>query len=323
MKKKAVITGVNGQDGSYLAEFLLNRGYEVHGISKPVKNQAKINAHHNVRHLLREDNFFTHFIDVTNDLELIDLMAKIQPDEIYHMAAQSHTPKSFEDPWETFHVNVKSVITLLEFVRQKKHKTKFFFAASSELFGDAVETPQNENTKFNPRSPYGVTKICGYYLTKIYREKYSIFSCSGIFFSHESPRRSEVFVTKKITSTVAKIKNGIETELRLGNLDTKRDWGFSKDFVEAAWLMMQQDIPIDYVIGTGETHTIKEFVEEAFSYVGLDWRDYVVVDTEFFRSSEKNPWLADTRKAQKELGWSPKTSFKQLVKIMMDSELYR
>jgi GDPmannose 4,6-dehydratase len=252
---------------------------------------------------------------------MTDLFMALAPDEIYHFAAQSNTVKSFENEWETFETNTKSTVVLLSLIREHKPETRFFLAASSELFGDAVESPQNELTPFNPNSPYGISKVTSFYITKLYREKYGLFACSGICFSHESPRRTEIFVTRKITSTVAKIKYGLATQLRVGNLETRRDWGFSGDFVIAIWSMLQQSKPADYVIGTGENHTILEFIEKAFHYVDLDWQDYVVIDPTYYRPSEKNQWLADISKAKKDLNWQPTVSLDELVEMMMVEDI--
>lgn len=320
-KKIAIITGVTGQDGSYLAELLLANGYEVHGLVRSFQLGNPDKALSNILHLRENPLFRIHSGDVTDNQMLTKFVREVQPDEIYHLAAQSNTPKSFENAWDTFQTNTQSTLSLLSIIKEVRPVARFYFAASSELFGDAVESPQNEKTPFNPNSPYGISKIAGFYLTKLYRKKHSLFACSGICFSHESPRRADIFVTKKITSTVARIKYGLANELRLGNLETKRDWGFSGDFVEAIWGMLQQDQPDDYVIGTGENHSIKEFVERAFAYVGLDWEKYVVTDPAFFRPAETNPWLADISKAKRVLGWKPKTSFDDLIAMMMESDI--
>lgn len=320
-RKIALITGITGQDGSYLAELLLDKGYEVHGIVRPEIKHGSAPYTENIAHLNGLSNFILHSCDITHDLELADCFKEVLPDEIYHLAAQSNTPMSFIKEWDTFETNIRSTLTLLTLIKEYKPLARFYFAASSELFGDAIETPQNEETVFNPNSPYGISKVAGYYLTKLYREKYSLFACSGICFSHESPRRPDIFVTRKITSTVAKIKFGVAKELRIGNLETKRDWGFSGDFVLAIWQMLQQDRPEDYVIGTGVNYSIKEFIEKAFEYVGLDWRNYVVSDPLFYRPQEKNSWLADITKAKQKLGWEPKFSFKMLVETMVDNDL--
>ncbi|MDP3091297.1 MAG: GDP-mannose 4,6-dehydratase [Nitrospira sp.] len=320
-KKVAVITGVNGQDGSYLAELLLGKGYAVHGLLRPPSIGESGNSFSNIGHLLLSPQLTLHHVDITDENSLKKVVYAIEPSEIYHLAAQSHTPKSFENPWGTFQANTHSTLSLLSVIKDVMPRVRFYFAASSELFGDAVESPQSEVTPFNPNSPYGISKIAGYYLTKLYRRKYSIFACSGICFSHESPRRANIFVTRKITLTAARIKYGLAEKLVLGNLETKRDWGYSGDFVEAIWAMLQQDLPDDYVIGTQENHTIQEFVERAFAYAGLDWKRYVVVDPQLYRPAEATPWLADTTKARRHLGWKPKTSFSELVTMMMDSDL--
>jgi GDPmannose 4,6-dehydratase len=320
-RKVALITGVTGQDGSYLAELLLQKGYEVHGFVRPYESSNRTSALASIAHLLEEPHLHLHNCDVIDSQGLTDYFRNILPDEIYHLAAQSNTPKSFVDEWGTFQTNTHSTLSLLSIIREVKPHARFYFAASSELFGDAVESPQNEQTPFNPNSPYGISKIAGFYLTKLYREKHSLFACSGICFSHESPRRPDIFVTRKITSTVARIKFGLASELRLGNLETKRDWGFSGDFVHAIWAMLQQDKPDDYVIGTGENHSIREFVVKAFAYAGLDWEKYVVSDPVYYRPAERNSWLADTSKAKSTLKWSPKVSFNSLVEMMMENDI--
>ncbi|ALA59893.1 GDP-mannose 4,6-dehydratase [Nitrospira moscoviensis] len=320
--KIAVITGVNGQDGSYLAEFLLAKGYEIHGFVRPIsQKQATSNEFINIRHLVGLPQLTVHHVDVADEKSLKKTICEIGPSEIYHLAAQSHTPKSFEDSWGTFQTNTQSTLAILSLIKDRMPSAKFYFAASSELFGDAVESPQNEHTPFNPISPYGISKVAGFYLTKLYRKKYSIFACSGICFSHESPRRGEIFVTRKITSTAARIKYGLAEKVFLGNLETRRDWGYSGDFVEAIWAMLQHRSPDDYVIGTEENHTIQEFVERVFDYLGLDWKRHVVVDPSLYRPAETNPWLADATKARRILGWSPKTSFKELIKMMIENDL--
>ena len=322
-KKIALISGISGQDGSYLAELLLTKGYMVHGVVRPQINNTKLINFENIESIRNHLNLTLHECDILNVRGMTDLFMTIAPDEIYHFAAQSNTVKSFDNEWETFETNTKSTVVLLSLIREHKPETRFFLAASSELFGDAVESPQNELTPFNPNSPYGISKVASFYMTNLYREKYGLFACSGICFSHESPRRTEIFVTRKITSTVAKIKYGLATELRVGNLETRRDWGFSGDFVIAIWSMLQQSKPADYVIGTGENHTILEFIEKAFNYVDLDWQDYVVIDSTYDRPSEKNHWLADISKAKIELNWQPKVSFDELVEMMMAKDIER
>lgn len=319
--KVALITGVTGQDGSYLSELLLEKGYMVHGVVRPFQPENMDHALSNILHLLNIPQFKVHCCDVTDSKTLSNYVREILPHEIYHLAAQSNTPKSFLDEWGTFETNTQSTLSLLATIKEVSPNTRFYFAASSELFGDAVESPQNERTPFNPNSPYGISKIAGFYLTKLYREKYKLFACSGICFSHESPRRGEIFVTRKITSTVARIKHGMAKELRLGNIETKRDWGFSGDFVRAIWGMLQQVEPGDYVVGSGENHSIREFVEQAFAYVNLDWAKYVVLDPKYYRPAETIAWLADASKAQHVLGWRPKISFDELVAMMMENDL--
>ena len=319
--KKAFITGITGQDGSYLAELLLSKGYEVHGLDRRVAFENSTQRYSRINHLLLDNKVNLHYGDITDYPTLWKLIFKIQPDEIYHLAAQSHVKVSFEDEFGTFKNNIGGTHFILSVIKELKPDCKFYFAASSEMFGQVKSSPQDENTPFNPVSPYGISKVAGFELTKMYREAYKIFGCSGIFFNHESPRRGSEFVTRKITATAAKIKLGMEKELRLGNLEAKRDWGFAGDYVEAMWLMLQQEKPDDYVIGTGENHTVKEFVEVAFGVLGLDWQKYVVVDENFFRPLEVHALLANPEKAKKKLGWEPKTKFDDLVKIMVEDDL--
>jgi len=322
-KKVALITGITGQDGSYLAELLLLKGYWVHGVVRAKSQISEKSILENIENIQNHSNLKLHECSIVDEGSISELFNMVMPDEVYHLAAQSNTVRSFNNEWDTFETNTKSTVLLLSIILKFKPNTKFYFAASSELFGDAIESPQNEFTTFRPNSPYGISKLAGFYMTKLYREKYSLFVCSGLCFSHESPRRSEIFVTRKITSTVAKIKYGIEKELRLGNLETKRDWGYSGDFVRAIWSMLQQSKPADYVIGTGKNHTVLEFVEKAFKYVDLDWREYVVSDPTYFRPSEKNHWLADISKAKKDLNWEPEVSFEDLLKMMMEKDIER
>lgn len=317
--KKALITGIIGQDGSYLAEFLLAKDYEVHGLVRCV---AAENPEHRFS---RFNSFFKkvklHHGDITDYPTLWKLVYEIKPDEIYHLAAQSQIKVSFEDEFSTFRTNTNSTHYLLSAIKDLKPDARFYFAATSEMFGDIKVSPQNENTPFNPVSPYAISKLTSYCLTRMYREAYKIFACSGIFFNHESPRRGFEFVTRKITRTATRIKFGLEKELRLGNLDAKRDWGFAGDYVEAIWLMLQQTYPEDFVIGSGETHTVQEFVEVAFEALDLDWRKYVVVDPAFMRPLEKVEIKADITKAKTKLGWSPKIQFKELVRMMVKEDL--
>jgi GDPmannose 4,6-dehydratase len=321
--KVALITGILGQDGSYIAELLLGKGYTVHGLARPEINKDSRDKHDKIEGIINNKNFFLHHINIIDLKAITDLFITISPDEVYHFAAQSSVIKSFDNEWNTFEINTKSTVLLLGVIREYRPETRFFLAASSEMFGDAIETPQNELTPFNPNSPYGVSKVASYYITKIYREKYALFACSGICFNHESSRRTENFVTRKITSTVAKIKYGLANELRVGNLETRRDWGYSGDFVVAIWLMLQQSKPDDYVIGTGVNHSILEFIEKAFKYVDLDWRDYVVFDQDLFRPSEKNHWLADISKAKIDLNWQPTVTFDTLIEMMMLKDIER
>ena len=309
---KALITGITGQDGSYLSEFLLSKGYEVFGIERRVAMEDQENRH-------RIDLPAQIFpCDITNYASVFAAVQKVMPDEIYHLAAQSDVGHSFKDPFQTMDTNVMGTLNILEAMRVLVPKCKFYFAASSEMFGSSPG-PQNEETPFNPRSPYGVSKLAGFHLTKNYREQ-GMFCCSGILFNHESPRRGKEFVTRKITSTLKKIVEGKEKRLVLGNLNAKRDWGFAGDYVGAMWLMLQNDVPDDYVIATGETHTIKEFLEEAFRLRGLDWEDYVEQDDKFIRPTDVNLLQGDYSKAFMKLGWAPRPKFKELVKMMVDAE---
>ncbi len=317
--KKALITGITGQDGSYLAELLLKKGYEVHGIVRRVALEDATGRMGRLSHIL--DKLKLHAGSLESYASLFKIVQEIKPDEFYHLAAQSFVSYSFEDEFSTINTNINGTHYALSAVRASAPKCRFYFAASSEMFGLVHETPQRETTVFHPRSPYGISKVAGYDLARNYREAYGFFACSGILFNHESPRRGFEFVTRKITSTVARIKLGLADELRLGNLDAKRDWGFSGDYVEAMWMMLQQKEPVDYVIGTGEAHSVKEFVSLAFDAVGLDWEKYVKVDQKFFRPAEVNILLADYSKAKNELGWKPKTLFKDLVKMMVDSDM--
>ncbi|MCX7940612.1 MAG: GDP-mannose 4,6-dehydratase [Endomicrobia bacterium] len=319
--KKALITGITGQDGSYLAEFLLTKGYEVHGIVRRVALEDPEHRLWRIKHI--KDKLILHCGSLESYASIFSIVEKVQPDECYHLAAQSFVSYSFEDEFSTINANINGTMFVLSALKEKAPKCKFYFAGSSEMFGLAKETPQNENTPFHPRSPYGVSKVAGFYMTMNYREAYNMFCCSGILFNHESPRRGFEFVTRKITDTVAKIKAGLAKELRLGNLEAKRDWGFAGDYVEAMWLMLQQDEPDDYVIATGETHSVKEFAELAFSYVGLNWEDYVVIDPQHYRPAEVFELCGDYSKARKKLGWYPKVKFEELVRMMLKSDLER
>ncbi len=321
MGKKALITGVTGQDGSYLAEFLLERGYEVHGVIRRSSsfNTGRINhipfdPHETKAHLR------LHFGDMTDSGSVHSLIARIQPDEIYNLAAQSHVRVSFDQPIYTSEVVAIGTANLLEAIRQIELPTRFYQAGSSEMFG-AATPPQNETTPFKPRSPYACAKVFAHHLTVNYREAYNIFACNGILFNHESPRRGETFVTRKVTRGVTRISVGLQEKLYLGNLAAKRDWGYAPDYVQVMWLMLQQNQPDDYVIATGETHPVQEFVEKAFSLLGLDWQEHVEVDPRYFRPTEVDVLQGDASKAREKLGWKPSVTFAQLVEIMVNEDL--
>ncbi len=319
--KKAIITGVTGQDGSYLTELLLEKGYEVHGLMRRASTFTTERLDHLYVDPHKKPNFLLHFGDLSDSSSIGSLIREIQPDEFYNLGAQSHVRVSFDIPEYTSDVDALGVLRCLEAIRKSSPQTKFYQASSSEMFGKATEIPQNENTSFYPRSPYGVSKVYGYWITKNYRESYDMHTSNGILFNHESPRRGETFVTKKITEAISRIKYGLQDTLFLGNLDAKRDWGYAKDYVEAMWLMLQQEKGDDYVIATGETHSVKEFLEEAFSYAKLNWQDYVKIDKKYFRPAEVDLLLGDASKAKKQLGWVPKTKFKELVKLMVDADM--
>lgn len=338
--KKALITGITGQDGSYLAEFLLEKGYEVHGM---IRRSSLINTHR-IDHLYKDPhtknlNFFLHYGDLTDSTNIIRLIQQIQPDEIYNLAAMSHVKVSFDTPEYTGNADGLGTLRFLEAIRLlgMEKKTKFYQASTSELFGKVVETPQKETTPFYPRSPYGVAKIYGYWITVNYREAYSIYASNGILFNHESPRRGETFVTRKITMAVANIKAGLQEKLYLGNIDSKRDWGFAKDYIEGMWMILQHEKADDFVLATGETHSVKEFVELAFKEVDIDivWKGYgvdekgydkntnkclVEIDPRYFRPTEVDLLLGDPTKAKNTIGWKPKTTFKELVSMMVKSD---
>jgi len=315
MAKKALITGITGQDGSYLAELLLEKGYEVHGL---VRRSSSFNTWR-IDHV--RDRLVLHYGDLVDQNSLARALEALEPDEVYNLAAQSHVKVSFEMPEYTTDVTALGVLRLLDAVRDLGLKARVYQAGSSEMFGLVQETPQSEKTPFHPRSPYGVSKVYGHWLAVNYRESYEMHVSNGILFNHESPRRGENFVTRKITMGVAAIKQGREKELRLGNLDAKRDWGYAKDYVEAMWRILQQEKPGDYVIATGETHSVREFCEEAFGCVGLDWKDFVKVDAKYFRPAEVDLLLGDASKARRELGWAPKVGFKELAKLMVEADL--
>jgi GDPmannose 4,6-dehydratase len=319
--KKALITGITGQDGSYLAELLLSKGYEVHGI---IRRASTFNTER-IDHLYQDPHIngvklFLHYGDIADSTNLIKLLYRIQPDEIYHLAAQSHVRVSFDIPEYTGDVSGLGTIRILEAIRETGLKTKFYQASSSEMYGKVQEIPQLETTPFYPRSPYGAAKVYAYWLTVNYRESYGLYACNGILFNHESPRRGETFVTRKVTRAAARIKAGLENKIFLGNLEAKRDWGYAKEYVEAMWLMLQQEQPDDYVIATGETHSVQELLEEAFSYAGLDWRNHLEIDQRYYRPAEVDLLIGDASKAREKLGWTAKTRFKELVRLMVDAD---
>ena len=320
--KKALITGITGQDGSYLAELLLEKGYEVHGLIRRAStfNTSRID-HLYVDTHISGVRLFLHYGDISDSTNLIRILREVKPDEIYHLAAQSHVRVSFDIPEYTADVTALGTIRILEALRVSGIEARFYQASSSEMFGKVAEVPQRETTPFYPRSPYGCAKVHAYWTTVNYRESYGIYACNGILFNHESPRRGETFVTRKITRAVARIKAGLQDKLFLGNLDSKRDWGYAKEYVEAMWLMLQQDAPDDYVIATGETHTVREFLDEAFSHEGLNWEDYVVIDERYYRPTEVDVLVGDPTKAERELKWSPRTTFGSLVQLMVDADL--
>ncbi len=334
--KKALITGITGQDGSYLTELLLNKGYEVHGL---IRRSSSFNTGR-IDHLFKDFHeknvrLFLHFGDLTDGSNIAKLIEQIKPDEIYNLGAQSHVRVSFDMPVYTGDVTGLGTLRILEAIRDSGVKTKLYQASSSEMFGKVIETPQNENTPFYPRSPYGCAKVYAYWITKNYRESYGLFACNGILFNHESPRRGETFVTKKITKGLSRIKLGLDSKLYLGNLEAKRDWGYAKDYVECMWLMLQQEKPDDYVVATGETHSVREFIEKSCEILGIDleWKGkgldekgidkktnkpIIEIDPIYFRPTEVDLLIGDSSKAKRILGWSPKTKFSELTKLMID-----
>lgn len=320
---RAIITGASGQDGSYLSELLLSKGYDVYGLIRQ-STQFTPDKYGYLRNAIKNEKFHIEYGDVTDASGMRTLIETIQPDEVYNLAAQSHVGQSFEQPLNTFIVTAQGPLNLLEAIRRSGLQTKFYEASSSEMFGKVTQTPQSEVTTFYPRSPYGCAKVFGHYITKNYREAHGIFACSGILFNHESERRGENFVTRKITRAVGRIKCGLQSELKLGPLDIHRDWGYAPDYVEAMWMMLQHDKPDDWVIGTGVTHSIQEFVELAFKHADLDLKQYVQFDKKFVRPSEVDTLRADITKASdthKGLGWAPKVNFENLVKIMVDHDI--
>jgi len=313
--KRALITGITGQDGSYLADFLLEKGYQVHGMVRRSSTENFERIHH-----LR-NQVTLHQADLLDQLSIIQLIKDIKPHEVYNLAAQSFVPTSWVQPVLTGEFTAIGVTRVLEAIRLVDRKIRMYQASSSEMFGKVQETPQTEKTSFWPRSPYGVAKVYGHWITVNYRESYDLFACSGILFNHESPRRGKEFVTRKISHAVASIKLGLQKELRLGNLDAKRDWGFAGDYVRAMWLMLQQKSADDFVIATGENHTVREFLEIAFRHVGMNWKKHVVVDPALIRPAEVNTLLGDPAKARRKLGWKPQVSFPELVRMMVDADL--
>ncbi len=320
--KRALTTGVTGQDGSYLTELLLSKGYEVHGIIRRAStfHTERIDHLYQDPHL-RGTRLFLHYGDLSDSVALVKLLNELKPDEIYHLGAQSHVRVSFDIPEYTADINAVGTIRILEAIRQAGVRPRFYQASSSEMFGKVVEIPQRETTPFHPRSPYGVSKVFAFWATVNYRESYGLFAANGVLFNHESPRRGETFVTRKISRAVAHIKAGLQKKVYLGNLEAKRDWGYAPEYTEAMWLILQQDSPDDYVIATGETHSVQEFCEEAFGLVGLDWRKYVELDQRYLRPAEVDVLMGDPSKAKKRLGWEPKVKFKELVKIMVEADV--
>jgi len=320
-RKKALITGVTGQDGSYLADFLIAKGYEVHGI---VRRSSSFNTDR-IEHIYRDPHdpgarLYLHYGDLVDGIGLREVLTRVRPDEIYNLGAQSHVRVSFDQPVYTVQCDAVGTMNLLEAIRDTKLPIRFYQASSSEMFGKVVETPQTEKTPFYPRSPYACAKVYSFWQTVNYREAYDMYACNGILFNHESPRRGETFVTRKITRAATRIKEGLQDKLYLGNLDAKRDWGFAGDYVEAMWLMLQQDTAEDFVIATGETHSVREFLGEVFGYLGLDWQKYVHVDPKYFRPSEVDLLLGDASKARRLLKWEPKVTFKDLARMMTDAD---
>ena len=316
-KRKAFITGITGQDGSYLAELLLERDYEVYGM---VRRSSSFNTAR-VDHIFGDIELV--FGDLADGSVLNQLMRTIRPDEVYNLGAQSHVRVSFDVPEYTADVDALGTLRLLDAIREEGVDCRFYQASSSEMFGEVSEVPQTETTSFHPRSPYGVAKVFGYWITRNYREAYGMYAVNGILFNHESPRRGPTFVTRKITRAVGAILRGEQDDLKLGNLDAKRDWGFARDYMDGAWRMLQADEPDDYVLATGETHTVEEFLEEAFTYAGLNWRDYVSIDPRYFRPAEVDLLIGDYSKAKEKLGWEPTVRFAELVRMMVDGDRER
>ncbi len=317
--KKALITGISGQDGSYLSEFLLKKNYEVHGIIRRVALEDETHRLWRLRNIRNEVKL--HSGSLESFPSLAKIINKIQPDEIYHLAAQSYVGNSFEDEFSTLNTNINGTHYMLSSMKEFSPKSKFYFAGSSEMFGKAVESPQNENTKFYPRSAYGISKVAGFELTRNYREAYNFYASAGILFNHESPRRGFEFVTRKISLAVAKIKNNLQKELTLGNIKAKRDWGHAKDYVEAMWLILQQKKAEDFVIGTGDQHSVEDFLDIAFKHIGKNYRDYIRIDERLFRPAEVETLLADPTNSKKKLKWEPRIKFEDLVQEMVEADL--
>jgi len=319
MSKVALITGITGQDGSYLAELLLSKGYEVHGIVRRVALEDEMHRLWRIRKIL--NNISLHSASLESYASIFKILQKIKPDEVYHLAAQSYVGYSFEDEFSTFNTNINGTHYILSAVKEFAGNVKFYFASSSEMFGKVKYSPQDETTVFHPRSSYGISKVTGFHLTKNYREAYKLHASNGILFNHESPRRGFEFVTRKITFAAARIKKGLQKKLYLGNIEAKRDWGHAKDYVQAMWLMLQQDAPEDYVIGTGKDHSVEEFAKKTFDHLNLNYKDYIVLDKNLIRPSEVETLLANYSKAKKVLNWEPKISFDNLVSEMIESDL--
>ncbi len=320
--KKALITGITGQDGSYLAELLISKGYEVHGIIRRAStfNTGRLEPLYADPHL-GKSRLHLHYGDMADASALARLIGKVQPEEVYNLAAQSHVRVSFDSPEYTADIVATGTVRLLEAIRETGIRPRFYQASSSEMFGRVQETPQTERTPFYPRSPYACAKVFSYWVTVNYRESYGLHASNGILFNHESPRRGETFVTRKITRAVAHIKAGLQDKLFLGNLEAKRDWGYAPEYVQAMWLMLQAEKPDDYVVATGETHSVREFLELAFSHAGLDWKDYLETDPRYFRPAEVDLLIGDSSKARRQLGWGPRTRFADLVKLMVDADI--
>ncbi len=320
-KKKALVSGITGQDGSYLAEFLLKKGYEVHGI---IRRSSSFNTDR-IEHIYKDPHesgtrLFLHYGDLVDGTGIREILTRVKPDEVYNLGAQSHVRVSYDQPVYTVQCDALGTMNFLEAIRDTGLPTRFYQASSSEMFGKVLETPQKETTPFYPRSPYACAKVYSYWQTVNYREAYGMFACNGILFNHESPRRGETFVTRKITRAATRIKEGLQAKLYMGNLDASRDWGFAGDYVEAMWAMLQQEKAEDFVIATGETHSVKEFLTEVFGHLGLDWEKYVEIDQRYFRPAEVDLLLGDAGKAKRQLNWTPKITFKALAKMMTDAD---